>query len=102
MFKFLIVQSPNTFSLTLHVETILVDPNLLAYHFFFNKKTIIHLNLEIYNVLSQKFHVLSCYDEHGIIVLYDENMSLTKNMTITYSSVEFITTFLITHEKTYI
>jgi hypothetical protein len=69
-----------------------MDPNLLAYQFFKWKKTN-HLNLKIYNVLSQKFHVLSCYDEHSAILLYDENMSLTKSTTIIDSSVEFITTF---------
>jgi hypothetical protein len=44
--------------------------------------------------LSQKFHGLSCYDEHGAILLYDENVSLTKNTTIIDFSVEFITKFL--------
>ncbi len=70
-----------------------MDLNLLAYHFFLNEKNNIHLNLKIYNALSQKFHVLSCYDEHGIILLYDENVSLTKGTTIIDFSVEFITTF---------
>ncbi len=52
----------------------------------------IHLNLEIYNVLSQKFHVLSCYDTHGTMVLYDDIVSLIENTTITNYSVELITT----------
>jgi hypothetical protein len=50
-----------------------------------------HLNSKIYNVLSYKFHVLSCYDEHGTMVLFDDNVSLIENTTITNSGVEFIT-----------
>jgi hypothetical protein len=78
----------------MHVEDILVDPNLLAFHFLcLNEIRIqnVHLNLEIYNVLSQKFHVLSYYDEHGTMVLYDGIVSLIENTTITSSSVELIT-----------
>jgi hypothetical protein len=41
------------------------------------------------------YHKSSCYNEHGTMVLYDDNVSLTKNTIITNSSVEFITTFLI-------
>ncbi len=39
---------------------------------------------------TQKFHILSCYDEHGTMVLYDDNVSLTKTTTITNFGVEFI------------
>jgi hypothetical protein len=35
--KSLFIQSFNTFSLTLHFENILVDPNLLAYYYFLFK-----------------------------------------------------------------
>jgi hypothetical protein len=65
--------------LTLHFENIIADPNLLASHILCLNETIIknvHINSEIYDVLSQKFHVLPCYDEHGTMVLYD-NVSLT-------------------------
>jgi hypothetical protein len=51
----------------------------------------VHLNWKIYNVLSYKFHVLSSYDEHDIIVLFDDNVSLIENTTFTNSGVEFIT-----------
>jgi hypothetical protein len=31
----------------------------------------IHTNLEAYNVISQKINILSCYDQHGTIMFYD-------------------------------
>jgi hypothetical protein len=37
----------------------------------------------------QKFHVLSCYDEHEIMMLCDNNVSLTQT-TIRNFGVEFI------------
>ncbi len=49
------------------------------------------MNSKVYNVLSQKFHVWY-YDEHNTMIFCGDNMSLTKNATITNSSVEFITT----------
>jgi hypothetical protein len=79
--KILIVKSFNIHFLTLHFEDVLVDSNLLASHILYLNETRIrnvHLNSKIYNVLSQKFHILSCYDEHGIMVFYDDNVSLTK------------------------
>jgi hypothetical protein len=36
---------------------------------------------------------LPCYNEHGTMVLYDDNVSLTKNTIITNFNAEFITTF---------
>jgi hypothetical protein len=48
------------------------------------------MNSKIYNYLSQKFRILSCYDEHGTLVLYNNNMSLIKNTIITNFSVECI------------
>jgi hypothetical protein len=50
------------------------------------------MNSNIYNVLSQFFCILSCYDQHGIMLLYDNNVSLTQITTITNSGAEFITT----------
>jgi hypothetical protein len=52
----------------------------------------VHLNSKVYNVLSQKFHILSCYDEHGTVVLYDDNVSLIENIIITNFGAEFIIT----------
>jgi hypothetical protein len=85
LFKKKIVKSLNTCFLTLHFEDILEDPNLLASHILCLNETRIknvQLNSKIYNALSQKFHILSCYDEHGTMVFYDDNVSLTKNTTI--------------------
>jgi hypothetical protein len=33
-----------------------------------NKNKNVHLNNFFYNELSQKFHILSCYDEHATII----------------------------------
>jgi hypothetical protein len=79
--KIIIVKYFNTRSLTLHFEDILAYSKLLASHILcLNERRIkiFHLNSKFYNVLSQKFHILSCYDEHGTMVLYDDNVSLTK------------------------
>ncbi len=68
--KILIVQSFNNCSLTLHFEDVLKDPNILASHIiYFNETRIrnVHLNKKNYNVLSQKFHILSCYDENALL-----------------------------------
>jgi len=94
--KILIVEFFNTCYLTLDFENVLTNPNLLASHILCLNETRIrnvHLNSKFYNVLSQKFHILSCYDEHGTMVLYDDNVSLTKITTITNYGVEFITAF---------
>ncbi len=94
--EFLIVESFNARSLKLHFEDVLTNLNLLASHILCLNETRIrnvHLNSKIYNALSQKFHILSCYDEHGTMVLYyDDNVSLTKSTTITNYDVKFITT----------
>jgi hypothetical protein len=47
------------------------------------------MNSNIYNVLSQRFHILSCYDQHGIMLFYDINGSLTQIKIITNSCIEF-------------
>jgi hypothetical protein len=47
------------------------------------------INSNFYNVLSQKFQILSCYDEHGTRILYDDNVSLTDNTTMKHVGVEF-------------
>jgi hypothetical protein len=41
--------------------------------------------------INSKFQILSCYNEHGTMIRYDDNLSLTDNTTITHSRVEFIT-----------
>jgi hypothetical protein len=57
----LIVETLNIHPLTLHFEDVFAYPNLLASHILCLNETkirIVHLNSEIYNVLSQKFHVM--------------------------------------------
>jgi hypothetical protein len=69
-----VIQSLNTCSLNLHFKDILADHNLLASHILcFNETKIrnIDQNKEIKQALLDKFDILSCYDEHGTMVLYD-------------------------------
>jgi hypothetical protein len=52
----------------------------------------------------QKIPNISCYDEHGIMILYDDNVSLTDNITMTHLGAKFITTLFNnnTHDALYI
>jgi len=38
---------------------------------------------EIHNVISNKFNILSCYNEHGIMIFYDETICLWGSTSIT-------------------
>ncbi len=51
----------------------------------------IHTNQKAYNVISQKFNILSCYDQHGTIMFYDNIMVLSQTTSTTNLGVEFIT-----------
>ncbi len=87
------IQSLNARSLNLHFKDILADHNLLASHIFcFNETKIrnIDQNKEIKQVLLDKFDILSCYDEHGTMVLYDNIVFLLRTTNITNNSAEFI------------
>jgi hypothetical protein len=93
--KFVIIESLNTHSLTLHFQNILANQNLLTSHILcLNEMKIqnIHTNHKTYNVISQKFNILSCYDQHGTIMFYDNIMVLSQTTSTTNSSVQFITT----------
>ncbi len=64
---------------------------MLAYHIIClneTKMNFFDINSKFYNVLSQKFQILSCYDEHGTMILYDDNVSLIDNTTMTHLGVE--------------
>ncbi len=66
--KFLIIESLNIRYLTSHFQNILAKQNLSTFHIFCLNETKIqniHINQEAYNVISQKFNILSCYDQHG-------------------------------------
>ncbi len=53
-------------------------------YYFLNKK-IQHIFLykEIHNAISKKINILSCYNEHGIMILYDETICLSDTTSIT-------------------
>jgi hypothetical protein len=94
--KFVIIESLNTHSLTLHFQNIFANQNLSTFHILFFKKLKIqniHTNQEAYNVISFFFYILSCYDQHGTIMFYDNIMVLSQTTSTTNLGVEFITTF---------
>ncbi len=46
---------------------------------------------EIHNsILSNKFNILSCYNQHETIILYDEMVSSSNTISIKNSNVKFI------------
>jgi hypothetical protein len=53
----------------------------------------IQTHKEIYNVISNKFKILSCYDKHNRMILYDTNMFLSHTFLKKNSSVEFLVGF---------
>jgi hypothetical protein len=71
--EYVIIQSPNTHPWKLHFKKNLANTNLLAFHILcWNEKKIhnIHANQEIYTPLFNKFHILSCFNEHGTMIIY--------------------------------
>jgi hypothetical protein len=52
----------------------------------------IHTNQKKYNVISQKFNILSCYGPHGTMMFYDNTMFLSQKISTTNSNAKFITT----------
>jgi hypothetical protein len=90
----MIIQSLNTHSLVLHFEDVFAYANLLTSHSSCLNETKVKnldINSKNYNVYHKNFQILSCYNEHGTMILYDDNVSLTDNTIITHSRAEFIT-----------
>ncbi len=44
----------------------------------------------MYLAISKKLNIISSYDEHGIMVLYDEMVTLTQTNLLTNDAIEFI------------
>jgi len=66
--KFVIIEIPqhSFFNITFPKHS--CKKNLLAFHILYLNETKIqniHINQEAYNVISQKFNILSWYDQHG-------------------------------------
>jgi exonuclease III len=71
--KLIVIQFSNIHSLKLHFQHILKYFNLFALHIFCLKETNIQniqTHQEIYNVISNKFNILSCYNGYGTTMLY--------------------------------
>jgi hypothetical protein len=46
----------------------------------------------IYTTLTNKFDILSCYDQHGTMIFYDKIVSLSKSFVMTNHGAEFFCT----------
>ncbi len=91
-------QSLNTHSLHLHFQYILVNQNLFASHIICFNETIIQ-NIctyqKIHNAIPNNKFNISCYnDQHGIMILHNEMVSLSNTISMTNSNVKFIVTNL--------
>jgi hypothetical protein len=68
----MIIKNFNHHSLRLHFQDIIAYPNLLAssYLLLLNETRIknAHINSNIYNTSSQRFHILPRYNEHGTMI----------------------------------
>jgi hypothetical protein len=53
----------------------------------------IQANNKLYLVISKKSNIISCYDEHGTMVLYDEMVTLTQTNSLTNVNAKFIIAF---------
>jgi hypothetical protein len=94
--ELIIIQFLNIQNLKLHFQNILNDPNLFASHILgLNETKIqnIERHQEIYNIILNKFKILSCYDQHGTMILYDTNMFFSHTLSKTHSSVKFLIVF---------
>ncbi len=92
--------------MVLDFENVFVDPNLLTSHILClneTKMNFFDINSKFYTILWQEFQILSCYDEHGTIILYDDNVS-SIDTTMTHSKTEFNTAFFNnnTHDSLYV
>jgi hypothetical protein len=89
-----VIRSLNAHFKNFHFKDILADHNLLASHILcFNETKIrnIDQNKEIKQALwdkFDKFDILSCYDEHGTMVFYDNFLKLLETTNITNTSAE--------------
>ncbi len=58
-----------------------------------NRVKIIQANKKLYLVINKKSNIVSCYDEHGTMVLYDEMVTLTQTNSLTNVNAKFIIAF---------
>jgi hypothetical protein len=91
---YLIIQFLSTRSLNQHYHDIISNPNLQASHILcLNETQIKSMEFEcIVALTNQKFSILSCYDGHGIIMLYDANNTLHTHETYKKHGIEIIAT----------
>ncbi len=71
------------------------DPILLASHILCLNETkieYINTNQQIHDALANKFNILSCYDRHKTIILYEKIVFLLKSFVIRNQGAKFICT----------
>jgi hypothetical protein len=94
--KLIVIQSLNIHFLKLHFQDILNNSNFFVSHILCLNETEIpniQTHQEIYYVILNKFKSLSCYDQHGKMILYDKNMFLSHTFSKKISNVEFLIGF---------
>ncbi len=65
----------------MHYKNILAEQTLLASQILCINETKmenIYANKEIHNALLKKFRILCSYEQHGMIMLYDKTISISK------------------------
>ncbi len=73
--SYLIIQPLNTWSLNQHYHHVIAYPNLQASHILcLNETRINNMEVEcIVRLINHKFSILSCYNGHGTIAIFDKN-----------------------------
>jgi exonuclease III len=91
--KTIIIQSLNTRSLKLQILGLLMDWNILAFHILcLNETKIKNIHIDPNNNIAvlKKNHFIYCYDQYGIMILYNKTMISSKSTTMTHSRVKLI------------
>ncbi len=74
---------------------LLTNQNILAFHILCSYETKIlniHIDPNIYATISKKNHIISCYDQHKSVILYNKTMISSKSTTMTHSKTKLIST----------
>ncbi len=60
-----------------------------------------HIDPNIYTTILKKVHIISCYDQHGIVIFYNKTMISSKSTTMTHFKTKLISTTEPTSSNTY-
>jgi hypothetical protein len=74
---------------------LLTNWNIVASHILSSYETKIkniHIDPNIYTTILKKIHIISCYDQHGTMILYNRTMISSKSTSMTHSKTKLIST----------